>query len=70
VLLGVLRPEQLKGRNLRIAFLAIMFLAAVITPGGTGISMLAIGIPMFVLYYLAIVMAERALKERQARGLS
>ena len=70
VLLGVLRPEQLKGRNLRIAFLAIMFLAAVITPGGTGISMLAIGIPMFVLYYLAIVMAERALKERQAKGLS
>jgi len=67
VLLGLLRPEQLKGRNLRIAFLAIMFLAAVITPGGTGISMLAIGIPMFVLYYLAIIMAERALRERQQK---
>ncbi|NPA85461.1 MAG: preprotein translocase subunit TatC [Crenarchaeota archaeon] len=67
VLVGLLRPEQLKGRNLRVAFVAIMFLAAVITPGGTGVSMLAIGIPMFILYYIAIVMAERALKEREAR---
>ena len=67
VLAGVLRPEQLKGKNLKIAFFAIMFLAAVITPGGTGISMLAIGIPMFVLYYLAIVFAERAMKEKEER---
>ncbi len=65
VLIGILRPEQLKGRNLRIAFLIIMFIAAVITPGGTGVSMIAIGIPMFILYYLAIVMAEKALKERE-----
>ncbi|ALU12424.1 hypothetical protein EYM_03575 [Ignicoccus islandicus DSM 13165] len=68
VLLGILRPEQLKGRNLRIAFLVIMFIAAVITPGGTGVSMLAIGIPMFVLYYLAIIMAEKAMRERESQA--
>ena len=67
VLLGLLRPEQLKGRNMRIAFLIIMFIAAVITPGGTGVSMIAIGIPMFVLYYLAVRMAEKAVKEREER---
>ncbi|UXD22443.1 hypothetical protein IPA_04855 [Ignicoccus pacificus DSM 13166] len=67
VLIGLLRPEQLKGRNMRIAFLIIMFIAAVITPGGTGVSMIAIGIPMFVLYYLAVRMAEKAVKEREER---
>jgi len=67
VLIGLLKPEQLRGRNMRIAFLVIMFIAAAITPGGTGISMLAIGIPMFVLYYLAVRMAEKAIKERENR---
>jgi len=65
VLIGLLRPEQLKGRNMRIAFLIIMFIAAVITPGGTGISMIAIGVPMFILYYLAVKMAEKAVRERE-----
>ncbi len=65
VLIGLLRPEQLKGRNMRIAFLIIMFIAAVITPGGTGVSMIAIGVPMFILYYLAVRMADKAVKERE-----
>lgn len=67
VYFGVLDPAKLRGKNLRLAFIVIMFIAAIITPGTTGVSMIIVGIPMFLMYYLAIIFGEKALKEREMR---
>ena len=52
-LVGVLRPRQLLGWW-RYATVVIVVVAAVITPSGDPISMLALAVPMLVLYFLAI----------------
>jgi sec-independent protein translocase protein TatC len=50
---GVLTPRTLV-RQWRIALVVIFFIAAVITPSGDPISMLALAIPMTLLYFVAI----------------
>jgi len=73
-LIGVVTPRQLLAWW-RPALVVITILAAVITPSGDPISMLALGLPMVVLYFLAIgvgagVLALRRRKERRAEGAS
>ena len=51
-LAGVITPQQLIG-NWRYALLAVVVVAAVITPSGDPISLLALAIPMTLLYFLA-----------------
>jgi sec-independent protein translocase protein TatC len=73
-LIGVVKPRQLVGWW-RQALVIITIAAAVITPSGDPISMLALGIPMVVLYFLAIgvgagVLALRRRKERRTEGAS
>jgi sec-independent protein translocase protein TatC len=53
MLVGVLRPRQLLGWW-RYATVVIAVVAAVITPSGDPISMLALAIPMEILYFVAI----------------
>jgi sec-independent protein translocase protein TatC len=67
-LIGVLRPRQLLGWW-RQALVLIVVVAAVITPSGDPISMLALGIPMLVLYFVAagIGAAVLGLRRRRAR---
>ena len=52
-LAGVLTPRQLVN-NWRYALLAIVVIAAVITPSGDPISLAALAIPMTLLYILSI----------------
>lgn len=67
-LVGVLTPRQLLGWW-RTATVIIIVAAAVITPSGDPISMLALGIPMFFLYFIAIGIGALvlALRRRRAR---
>ena len=53
-LVGVLTPQQLLG-IWRYAIVGIVVVAAVITPSGDPISMLALAVPMLVLYFVAIL---------------
>jgi sec-independent protein translocase protein TatC len=74
LLIGVLTPRQLLGWW-RQALVVITVAAAVITPSGDPITMLALGIPMALLYFVAIgvgaaVLALRRRKERRADGAS
>lgn len=69
-LIGVVTPRTLLGWW-RQATVAIVIVAAVITPSGDPISMLALAIPMYILYFVAIgigalVLRRRARKERKA----
>ncbi len=51
-LVGVITPQQLIG-HWRYALIAIVVVAAVITPSGDPISLLALAIPMTILYFIS-----------------
>jgi len=64
IALGVVDADKFKGENSRLVFIAILVLAAVITPDPTGLSMLMLALPYYALYLLGVWAGERALKKR------
>jgi sec-independent protein translocase protein TatC len=63
-LIGVLRPRQLLGWWRQVT-VVIVVIAAVITPSGDPISMLALAVPMYVLYFVAIGVGVLVLRLRR-----
>jgi sec-independent protein translocase protein TatC len=63
-LVGVLTPRTLIGAW-RFALVGIFVLAAVITPSGDPISLLALSLPMCVLYFLSILVGWLILRRRR-----
>jgi sec-independent protein translocase protein TatC len=66
-LIQVITPQQLL-RFWRYALVLIFFVSAVITPSGDPISLIALAIPMTVLYFLAILVGwifQRARRKRE-----
>jgi sec-independent protein translocase protein TatC len=63
-LVGVLTPRTLLGAW-RFAIVGVFVLAAVITPSGDPISLLALSLPMCVLYFLSILVGWLALRRRR-----
>ncbi len=71
-LVGVLTPQQLL-RSWRYAIIAIVFIAAVITPSGDPISLAALAVPMTVLYMVSVGIgwvAQRRRREEPAPAAS
>ena len=66
-LVGVLTPQTLL-KGWRYAIMAIFVIAAVITPSGDPISMIALALPMSVFYMIAIGIGFIIQKRRRARG--
>jgi sec-independent protein translocase protein TatC len=64
---GVLTPRRLMSWW-RMATVIIAVVAAVITPSGDPISMLALGIPMYLLYWLSIAVGAVILRRRTRRA--
>jgi len=67
-LLGVIRAETLLGMW-RYAIVVIFLLAAAITPSGDPISLLALSVPLTVLYFVSILIGwlfQRAKRKREA----
>jgi sec-independent protein translocase protein TatC len=62
-LVGVLRPRQLID-NWRVAIVSIFVLAAVITPSGDPITLLALSIPLIILYFLAALVGHLLIRRR------
>ena len=62
-LVGVLTPRTLLSQW-RYAIVAIFFLAAVITPSGDPITLMALGFPLTVLYFVAILVGFVAIRRR------
>jgi len=67
MLINVLEPRQLLGWW-RQATVVIVLAAAVITPSGDPISMLALAVPMFFLYFIAIGIGALALELRRRKA--
>jgi sec-independent protein translocase protein TatC len=65
-LVGVLKPRQLV-EGWRVAIIVIVVLAAVITPSGDPITLLALSLPLVLLYFLAIGLAYLIIRRRPAR---
>jgi len=71
-LVGVVQPGQLL-RGWRFAILGIIVLAAVITPSGDPISLMALAVPMTVLYLISILIGylfQRRRRRAEARDAS
>jgi sec-independent protein translocase protein TatC len=68
-LVGVLTPQTLL-KGWRYAIMAIFVIAAVITPSGDPISMLALAVPMSVFYLCAIVVGLILQRRKLSRGSS
>lgn len=65
-LVGVLTPQKLSSWR-RNAMVVIVIVAAVITPSGDPISMLALAVPMYLFYEISIIIG-RVLRRRRARA--
>ena len=65
-LVGVLTPRTLL-KQWRIAIVAIFFVAAVITPSGDPITLMALGLPLTFLYFVAILIGFIAIRKRARR---
>jgi sec-independent protein translocase protein TatC len=53
-LVGAVTPQQLR-KQWRIAIMVMFLIAAVITPSGDPVSMLALAVPMSLLYIIAVI---------------
>jgi sec-independent protein translocase protein TatC len=53
-LVGAVTPQQLR-KQWRIAIMVMFLIAAVITPSGDPVSMLALAVPMSLLYIVAVI---------------
>jgi sec-independent protein translocase protein TatC len=63
--LGVVTPRRLM-RSWRIALVVIAVIAAVITPSGDPVTMALLGVPMVILYFLAIFVGWLVVRRRPA----
>jgi sec-independent protein translocase protein TatC len=66
-LIGVVTPRRLLGAW-RYAVIGIVFAAAAITPSGDPISLIALSVPMIVLYFVAILVGWIVLRGRRKRA--
>ncbi len=62
-LVGVLTPRTLI-KQWRIAIVTIFFMAAIITPSGDPITLMALGLPLTLLYFVAILIGFIATRKR------
>jgi len=65
-LVGVVTPQVLL-RQWRVAIMVLFALAAVITPSGDPISMMALAVPMTVLYLVAVLVGLLVQRRRRSR---
>jgi sec-independent protein translocase protein TatC len=66
-LVGAVTPQQLR-KQWRIAIMVVFLIAAVITPSGDPVSMLALAVPMTVLYVLAVVIGFVAQRRKRKKS--
>lgn len=66
-MIGVLKTETLK-KNRRIAVVAVVILAAVITPTGDAYTLLGLSVPMYMFYELSVIIGGVITKRRQKNG--
>lgn len=64
----IISIDKFKGDGMKYAFIASLIVGAIISPDPTGLGMLIIGIPYFMLIWVAVKLAERKLKSKHGGG--
>ncbi len=68
IVFRVIEAEKLKGYNSRLAFIIILFIAAIITPDPSGLTMLMLAIPYYIVFLLGVHLGEKRLKSMDDAG--
>ncbi|MFP3269021.1 MAG: twin-arginine translocase subunit TatC [Desulfurococcales archaeon] len=63
IIFRVIDPEKLKGQNSRILFIAVLVIAAIITPDPSGITMFMLAIPFYAVLMLGVYLGSWRLKK-------
>ncbi|MGC9114660.1 MAG: twin-arginine translocase subunit TatC [Fervidicoccaceae archaeon] len=69
IIYGVIEPEKLKGYNSRVIFIIILFIAAVITPDPSGITMFMLAIPFYAVFTIGVHLASKKVKNKGIKKL-
>ncbi len=56
---GIIEPDRFKGDTMKYIFLVSMIIGAIISPDPTGLGMMMIGVPYYMLFYGAVKLGER-----------
>lgn len=59
--------DRFKGNGMKYAFVASLVLGAIISPDPTGMGMMMLAVPYFLLLFTAVKLAERSLSKKKAR---
>jgi len=69
IVYGVIDAEKLKGYNSRLVFIAILFIAALITPDPSGITMFMLAIPFYIVFMIGVHLASKKVQKERAQAL-
>jgi sec-independent protein translocase protein TatC len=65
IVFGVVDASKFEGFNARLAFVIIMAVAAIITPDPSGVTMLILAVPYYILFMLGVKLAKRTVRKKK-----
>jgi len=65
IVFGVVDASKFEGFNARLAFVVIMAAAAIITPDPSGVTMLILAVPYYILFMLGVKLAKRTVRKKK-----
>jgi sec-independent protein translocase protein TatC len=65
IVFGVVDASKFEGFNARLAFVIIMTIAAIITPDPSGVTMLILAVPYYILFMLGVKLAKRTVRKKK-----
>lgn len=68
IVFGVVDASKFEGFNARLAFVIIMAVAAIITPDPSGLTMIILAVPYFILFMLGVKLAKRTVRKKKQSG--
>jgi len=65
IVFGVVDASKFEGFNARLAFVIIMAAAAIITPDPSGVTMVILAVPYYILFMLGVKLAKRTVRKKK-----
>jgi sec-independent protein translocase protein TatC len=65
IVFGVVDASKFEGFNARLAFVIILAAAAIITPDPSGVTMLILAVPYYILFTLGVKLAKRTVRKKE-----
>lgn len=65
IVFGIIEATKFEGFNARLAFVIIMAVAAIITPDPSGLTMIILAVPYYILFMLGVKLAKRTVQKKK-----